>query len=70
MRRPWPCTRVLRVVAGMGLGVLGVGCATQSDLNDQARRLQGMIAEQSRSIEGLRRDFERLRAELDEGTRK
>jgi TolA-binding protein len=70
MRRPWPCTLVLAVVAGMALGVLGVGCATQSDLNDQARRLQGMIAEQSRSIEGLRRDVERLRADLDEGTRK
>jgi len=70
MRRLRPCTRVVRVVAGVALGTLGVGCATQSDLNDQARRLQGMIAEQSRSIEGLRREVDRLRTDLDAGRNK
>lgn len=42
-----------------------MGCATQADLNDQARKLQGMIAEQSRSIEGLRQDLERLRTDIE-----
>src|SRR5215470_19752521 len=70
MCRLWPCRGGMRVVAGAALGVLGVGCATQSDLNDQARKLQAMIAEQSRSIEGLRRDIDRLRTDLDEGRNK
>jgi TolA-binding protein len=54
----------------MALGWALGGCATQSDLNDQARKLQGMIAEQSRSIEGLRKDVERLSADLGETKRK
>jgi TolA-binding protein len=46
------------------------GCATRADLNDQARKLESMIAEQSRSIEGLRHDVERLRTDVNEGRKK
>jgi TolA-binding protein len=53
----------------MALASIVVGCATQADLNDQGRKLQGMIAEQSRSIEGLRQDVERLRADMAGGAR-
>lgn len=64
MSRSGPYRCLLRAAVGMAIGSLVAGCATQADLNDQARKLQGMIAEQSRSIEGLRQEVERLRADV------
>jgi TolA-binding protein len=69
MRGPVQHTCLVRAVIGMALGSMVAGCATQADLNEQARKLQGMIAEQSRSIEGLRQDVERLRADMAGGAR-
>ena len=60
---------LVRAVVGMALATTVAGCATQADLDDQARKLQGMIAQQSRSIEGLKDDVERLRADLAGRTR-
>jgi hypothetical protein len=70
MRGPVQHNCLVRAVVGMALGSMVAGCATQADLNDQARKLQGMIAEQSRSIEGLREDVERLRTDLAGAGRK
>ena len=52
---------------GVAIGCMVAGCATQADLDNQARKLQSMIVEQSRSIEGLRRDVERLRTDVEGG---
>ena len=60
---------LVRAVVGMALATTVAGCATQADLDNQARKLQGMIAQQSRSIEGLKDDVERLRADLAGRTR-
>jgi hypothetical protein len=46
----------------LALGV--VGCATQADLLQQERRLSKMIEEQSRSIDAVRRELERLRQDV------
>ncbi|HJW70294.1 MAG TPA: hypothetical protein VJ829_13110, partial [Candidatus Binatia bacterium] len=43
------------------------GCATRSDLLDQERRVRGMIQQQNRSIELVKREMERLRADVEEG---
>lgn len=59
----------MRIAASLTIGSVVVGCATQADLNDQAHKLQRMIAVQSRSIEGLRQDLERLRTDI-QGSRK
>jgi TolA-binding protein len=69
MSRSGPYRCLLPAAVGMAIGSLVAGCATQADLNDQSRKLQGMIAEQSRSIEGLRQDVERLRADMAGGAK-
>ena len=43
------------------------GCATRSDLLDQERRVRGMIQQQNRSIDLVKREVERLRADVEEG---
>jgi hypothetical protein len=60
----------MRIAASLTIGSVVVGCATQADLNDQAHKLQSMIAQQSRSIEGLRQDLERLRTDIEGGRKK
>ena len=60
----------MRIAASLTIGSVVVGCATQADLNDQAHKLQSMIARQSRSIEGLRQDLERLRTDIEGGRKK
>jgi TolA-binding protein len=40
-----------------------VGCVTQADLLQQERKLSGMIEQQSRSLDELKRDIEALREE-------
>jgi TolA-binding protein len=56
----------------LGAGAVAVavalaGCATRSDLLDQERRVRGMIQQQNRSIELVKREMERLRADVEQG---
>jgi TolA-binding protein len=44
-----------------------VGCATRSDLLDQERRVRSAIQQQNRSIDLVKREVERLRADVEEG---
>jgi TolA-binding protein len=43
------------------------GCATRADLLDQERRVRSVIQQQNRSIELVKREMERLRADVEEG---
>ena len=54
----------------VGAAVIAValaGCATRGDLLDQERRVRTVIQQQNRSIELVKREMERLRADVDEG---
>jgi TolA-binding protein len=55
--------RVGAAVAALAIA----GCATRSDLLDQERRVRGMIQQQNRSIDLVKREVERLRADVEEG---
>src|SRR5262245_8226290 len=54
-----------RPAAVLALGIAVAGCATQAELRDQGRAYQGMIDEQSRSIEELKHAIAGLRAEVE-----
>jgi tol-pal system protein YbgF len=60
----WTSTLRVGVVA---VAVALAGCATRSDLLDQERRVRGLIQQQNRSIELVKREMERLRANVEEG---
>jgi TolA-binding protein len=49
------------------VAVVIAGCATRADLLDQERRVRGLIQQQNRSIELVKREMERLRADVEEG---
>ncbi len=49
----------------LALGIAVAGCATQADLREQGRAFQGMIDQQSRSIEDLKHAIEGLRTEVE-----
>ncbi len=56
------------IVAWSGVGALAgalavSGCATRADLLQQERKLSGMIEQQSRSLDALKRDIEAMREE-------
>jgi TolA-binding protein len=54
----------------VGVAVIAValaGCATRADLLDQERRVRTVIQQQNRSIELVKREMERLRADVEEG---
>jgi len=56
------------VRVGAAVAALAIaGCATRSDLLDQERRVRGMIQQQNRSIDLVKREVERLRADVEEG---
>jgi TolA-binding protein len=55
--------RVGAAVAALAIA----GCATRSDLLDQERRVRGMIQQQNRSIDLVKREVERLRGDVEEG---
>src|SRR4029453_16049205 len=56
--------RVARSGAGgLAVAMAVVGCVTQADLLQQERKLSGMIEQQSRSLDELKRDIEALREE-------
>jgi TolA-binding protein len=52
---------LLRVAGAIGLALSVAGCATQADLREQERKLSGLIEQQSRSVDELRREIEALR---------
>jgi TolA-binding protein len=62
-----PVTRRLARAAALAVVVLIAGCATRNDLMEQDRRLRIMMREQGRSIEQVKREVERLRADVEEG---
>jgi TolA-binding protein len=51
------------------LAMAVAGCATRGDLLDQERRVRGLIQQQNRSIELVKREVERLRSDVEEGGR-
>ena len=56
----------------VGAAVIAValaGCATRADLLDQERRVRSAIQQQNRSIELVKHEMERLRADVEEGGR-
>ncbi len=60
-------TAVLWRAAALALPMMLAGCATRGDLLAQDRRLRAMIGEQKRAVDQVRREVERLRAQLEEG---
>lgn len=59
-------TAVLLRVGALVLALGVAGCATRGDLLAQDRRLRGLIGEQKRSVDQVKRELERLRAEMEE----
>jgi TolA-binding protein len=55
-----PVREASAIVLALAVG----GCATQADLLQQDRKLSGMIEEQSRSIDAIRRELQRLREDM------
>lgn len=49
------------------LAAVASGCATRADLLQQDRRVRAMLNDQRKAIDQLRREVERLRADVDEG---
>jgi TolA-binding protein len=49
------------------LAVAAAGCATRSDLARQDAALRKLILDQKRSVDQVKREVERLRADLEEG---
>ncbi len=66
-RRGRPVKRLVLRAAAVALAIGLAGCATRADLLDQDRRLRGMMREQGRSIAQVKREVERLRADVEEG---
>src|SRR4029453_7378876 len=56
-----PSARSPRVAGAVGLSLTVGGCATEADLGEQERKLSGLIEQQSRSVDELRREIEALR---------
>jgi TolA-binding protein len=54
-------TVVLLAAAGLA------GCATRADLLAQDKRVRSMIADQKRAIDQVKREVEKLRADVDDG---
>ncbi len=58
-------TRVALV--GGALALVAAGCATRADLLEQEKRVRSVVQQQNRSIDMVKRELERLRADLEEG---
>ena len=56
----------MRRLAVVALSALA-GCATHADLVRQDRELRGMVQEQRKQLQGVQREVERLRADVEEG---
>ena len=56
-----------RRAIAVALAVAAAGCATRSDLARQDAALRKLILDQKRSVDQVKREVERLRADLEEG---
>jgi len=56
-----------RLVATLALVAAVAGCASRADLLEQERRMRGLVVQQNRSIDAMKREVQRLRADLEEG---
>jgi tol-pal system protein YbgF len=63
---------IRRATAAAALVALATGCATRGDLLQQDRALRQALNEQRKQVQGMQRELERLRADVDEsgGTRR
>jgi TolA-binding protein len=59
--------RSLPVAGPVALALLAAGCATRADLLDQEKRFRGLVVQQNRSLQQVKREVERLRADVEEG---
>src|SRR5262245_34389536 len=59
--------RWTRLAGGLALVVLAAGCVTRADLLDQEKRYRTLVIQQNRSLDQVKREVERLRADSDEG---
>ncbi len=59
--------RGVRAAGVIGLGLALGGCATRADLLQQERKLTEMMQQQSRSMDDMRRELERLREDMTVG---
>jgi TolA-binding protein len=59
--------RMKRATAVLALSIVVGGCATQADLLRQERKLTEMMQQQSRSMDDMRREIERLREDVGPG---
>ena len=48
------------------VAIVAAGCATRADLLDQEKRVRNVLQQQNRSIELVKREVERLRADVEE----
>ncbi len=60
-------THTLSRALGLGLAVLVAGCATRADLLEQEKRFRTLVGQQNRSLQQVKREVERLRADVEEG---
>jgi TolA-binding protein len=65
MNRPRP--RWTPLAGGLALVILAAGCATRADLLEQEKRYRSLVIQQNRSLEQVKREVERLRADVEEG---
>jgi len=59
--------RWTRLAGGLALVVLAAGCVTRADLLEQEKRYRSLVTQQNRSLDQVKREVERLRADMDEG---
>ena len=56
-----------RLAGGLALVVLAAGCVTRADLLEQEKRYRTLVIQQNRSLDQVKREVERLRADMDDG---
>jgi TolA-binding protein len=62
-----PRNRHILRAGGITLALLAGGCATRADLLDQEKRFRSLVVQQNRSLQQVKREVERLRADVEEG---
>jgi TolA-binding protein len=62
-----PQRRWTRLAGGLALVVLAAGCVSRADLLEQEKRYRSLVIQQNRSLEQVKREVERLRADVEGG---
>lgn len=62
-------SRVVRASAVLLVCSLAAGCATRADLLAQDKRVRAMVADQKKQLDQVKREVERLRADIEDGGR-